>query len=108
MVGFGLAALFPKGQLASVFVPIDAKDIARSDLTACQQIGEWANEVLLDSPLQMACTVTRVHSFAKQELSAGSPYTKQKQHLGRLKNCASGPDAIQAPESRVAVLGSVD
>jgi len=27
-----------------------------------------------------------VRSFAKQELSAGSPYTKQKRHLGRLKN----------------------
>src|SRR5215469_1972505 len=80
------ATLFPKNEVASAPVPIDAKHVAVSDLAGCQQIGQRANDIPLHGSLQMTCTVAPICSFGKEELLACCPDTKQKLHLSSLEH----------------------
>src|SRR6516165_5357096 len=80
------ATLFPENKVASAPVPIDAKHVAGSDLTGCQQIGQSANDVPLHCSLQMTRTVAPICAFGKEELLACCPDTKLKLHLSRLEH----------------------
>ena len=70
---------FPReAQALLLRLPINANQVAETDLIGCQQIGHGIDNVAFDGALQVASAVTLIGTLLQDEVAGGGSHTKQE------------------------------